>query len=95
MHQQDAYVAEKGEIGSFELIGYDSPASNVFGYTEAYTAKTKEIWQAKPKTGALSECSDVTWAITSTLTSASKGKHGANDLCPKLTPNFSTIGAGT
>ena len=95
MHQQDAYVAEKAEIGGFTVIGYDKPASTVFTYSETTTGTTKEVFTATPKT-ALDGVSGA-WTVESTLGSSGAAKHEAKipDGGDKLTPNFTSIGAGT
>ena len=90
MHQQDAYIAETGSVGTtFKLIGYDTPSSNVFDYSYV----DSKTWTATPKSGALPDCSKA-WTVESEVKSA-KGKHTATAGCTDLTPNFTQIGAGT
>ena len=95
MHQQDAYVAEKGEIGGFTVIGYDKPASTVFTYDETTSGTTKEVFTATPKS-PLDGISDA-WTVESTIGSSGAAKHEAKIPTggEKLTPNFTSIGAGT
>lgn len=94
LHRQDVYISEKFEVGNFDAIGYDIPPSNVFVYSETYTAKTKEVWTATPRGGIFSECPSGAWTVTSEMGS-NWGKHVAATDCAQLTPNFTSIGSGS
>ena len=96
MHQQDAYIAEKGEVGDATAIGYDTPTSSVFDYAVA-VASAKGTWTATPKANAISDCadSDDKWSVGAEV-DGGKGKYTPSlpktDKCKILTPNFSHIG---
>ena len=94
MHTQDVYASEKGVIGSWSDIGYDTPTSAVFTYAEG-TAN----FEATPKT-PLDGVSGA-WTVTSSINSSTgKTTHsaalpaGQEDAATKLTPNFTNIGGG-
>ena len=93
MHLQDAYFAEKSEVGTGDQIAYTAPPNNVFTYNVA-TAGTFSAKNAK----ALDKCSaNGEWKVVgvggSKTVSYTSTVTGAN--CDVLTPNFSTIGKGS
>lgn len=93
MHTQDVYASEKSEIGSWTEIGYDTPTSAVFDYTEK--TKVSANFEATPKS-PLDGVSG-TWKVVSSINS-STGKTTHTATVPtggdKLTPNFENIGGG-
>ena len=94
MHQQDVYASEKSAIGSFSEIGYDTPTSAVFNYTEGDAGEAN--FTATPKT-PLDGVSG-SWTVGSSINSSTgKTTHTAHipDGGDKLTPNFTNIGGGS
>ena len=96
MHLQDAYFAEKDEIGKGSEIGFKAPASNVFDYS---TIDGASLFTATNKS-ALDDCAaNSSWTVTPSKGGEGGGlKHVAaitGDNCEPLTPSFTSIGAGT
>lgn len=76
---QDAYVAEKNEVGNWVEIGYEAPGTvnstktasetGVIKYAESGDAGSGYIWTATPKAN-LNDCTtDMSWSLKATGTS--------------------------
>lgn len=96
MHLQDAYYAEKSELGDGDAISYKAPPTNVFAYDVNTTAG---LFTATAQS-SLDDCTSGVWTVdaTSTTTGASSvtyDAHTSSTQCDALTPNFSNIGKGT
>ena len=90
MHLQDAYFAEKGDVGTGTQIAYTAPAKNVFEYNTE-TAGTFSAKSQQP----LDVCAQGSeWKIVGQKGSKTV-TYTPTDPCPTLTPNFSNIGKGS
>ena len=97
---QEAYAAEKNEVGNWAAVGYKGPGSNAannsssttstFNYSDEGVGK----WKAAAKV-ALNDCVDGTWEVTTTYTNGAintEAKVSSASKCEvPLTPNFCKI----
>ena len=89
VHMQDAWVVDQMKAGTFSEIGYESPTSTVFTYTD----NSKNF---KATASVLDKCTTQEWNITVTVKSGEgKATYQADDQCPALTPNFKNIGTSS
>ena len=89
---QDAYFVDQQTPGTWANIGYTSPASSNFTYTEGDADGV--AWNAAAKFDTDGKCDDDTWTITVSATSKSISYQASNN-CPALTPNFKNIGTSS
>ena len=99
MHLQDSYFAEMNTVGtSATAIGYNAPASNVFGYAISETSGSAQ-WAATSNQ-KLNDCNaNSAWTVTSANASGAVSHTAAapdaDGVCAALTPSFTQIGAAS
>lgn len=100
---QDAYVAEKNEVGTWVEIGYEAPgtvnsdkkssSTGVINYAETGAASTGYIWTATPKAN-LNDCTtSMKWSLkaTGTSTGLTIAENESDDECKALTASWDNL----
>ena len=99
---QEAYAAEKNDVGTWKDVGYKGPGSNKDDSnsetsTFTYAGASAGTWVATTKV-ALNDCpKDATWGVTTTYASTSGGitttatSSNETSCVEPLTPNFCKI----
>jgi len=99
---QDAYAAEKADVGDWAAIGYEAPGAvnsaknssetSVIKYAGGAPANKSVSWTATPKS-ALNDCTtSMNWQLTATATATgiTVGTGSANN-CTALTPSWTSL----